>query len=94
MIKVGNSFYCIKDRYAGTNNDVLVHKADRQYTILQIRESSNRITLTTERLWGSYFYCLRKDERYWLFSDYFVSLPNYRKMKLDKINYTKENEQT
>lgn len=86
-MKVGDFYYCIRSRYSGKNGSMLVHKSDEKYEIKQIRESVNRITLKTECRYDDYFfYTIKKDDMYWSFNDYFVSLSDYRKMKLKKLN--------
>lgn len=84
-MKIGDTYYCIKDR---VSNGHIINKSGKKYEILNIREKYNRVTIENERNkpYYNYFYCLKDDKKNWLFSEHFVSLQEYRKMKIEKLN--------
>lgn len=84
-MKVGEIYYCIKDRF-NTNGDI-INKSGKKYEIFKIREKYNRVLIGTERgLNNLYFYCIKNDNKSWVFSEHFVSLQEYRKLKIEKLN--------
>jgi uncharacterized protein (UPF0179 family) len=87
-MKVGEIYYCIKDRISNNN---IINKAGKKYEILQIREKYNRVKIKSEKndtyhYHYNYFYCITNDNKSWIFSEHFVSLQEYRKLKIEKLN--------
>jgi hypothetical protein len=87
-MKVGDIYYCIKDRF--NNDNKIINKSGNKYEILFIREKYNRISITNESKFNNYFYCIIDDNKSWIFSEFFVSLKHYRKLKLEKIKKLNE----
>lgn len=83
-MKVGDIYYCIKDVY--NKDKKIINISNKKYKILEIREKYNRVIIETESRFLKYFFCIINDNKSWLFNEYFVSLQDYRKMKLEKLN--------
>ena len=84
MLKVGDKYYCIKNRDLYNN----VHKSDHVYKITRINLDYDYIGLNTElniEFDDGYFYSLIPDNEFYYFYDYFITLKEYRKQKLNKL---------
>ena len=96
-MKVGEVYYCIKDRYDG---DTIVNKSGKFYVIkmYDFNFDRNTIWLDNDSRTSIYFYSIRdnfsmrdmygnikKQRLCYIFSDYFISIRESRKLKLGKL---------
>ena len=81
-IKVGDRFYCIKNRWQYNNNS-----AGKLYSVKMFdkKVDSNTIWVDNEESSSSYYYVFEGSHQY-IFDEYFISLEKSRKLKLKKIN--------
>lgn len=84
-MKIGDRYYCIKDRYDSENK--LVHATGKSYKILEI--GTNMVTLEVENVQpdNHFFYVfISVDNFYYCFWDYFITTQEARKFKLKNLN--------
>lgn len=83
-INVGDKFYCIKNRDKSNR----IHRTGNIYKVSRLNLDYDFIGLNTElnaEFDDGYFYSLINDDKYHYFYDYFISMREYRKEKLKKI---------
>jgi len=86
-MKVGDKVYCIKDNIsdAGEEYEHVYHLNGNVYTIL--RCNSKLIYTTTENQYGDEYYSWYvESNEYKIFSNYFITEKEQRKLKLEKLN--------
>ena len=91
-MKVDDRYYCIKDRYDGNS---LVNKSGMIYEVrmYDFNFDKNTIWMSNESHMSIYFYRSMRDiygnikeQRFgYIFSDYFISLRELRKLKLKRL---------
>lgn len=86
-MKVGDKVYCKKKRkskWKSKYNSRVIYK-DEECTVVQIDRIQERIQIRCHN--GEFsFHIGEYDTDYYNFSDYFYSIVEYRKLKLEKIN--------
>lgn len=85
MVKIGDKYYCIKDRYHYYNN---INKAGKIYKVIRLNLEHDWVCLSTELVENSnneFFYSLIDDYECYYFYEYFISIKEYRKLKLQKL---------
>ena len=83
-MKVGDKYYCIKDRVEYfIDVNLPVNSSGEIYEITELYDFY--IYLSHDNVYG-YCYSIYPEDNEKLFNDYFISLSEYRKLKLEKLN--------
>jgi len=85
-MKEHDKVYCINDTYINGNIDVCRYIKHKTYIISQLCDDT--IWIKSENTISYYFTIDGNYNENRIFSDYFVTLQELRKIKLDKINET------
>jgi hypothetical protein len=82
-LKIGDKLYCKKQRYSKYSKYVL-YKWE-ECTIIDINNDKENLTISSREGECS-FHTGEYDIDYYNFTDYFYTLQDYRRIKLDKLN--------
>lgn len=79
-LKAGDKVYCINSRFN-------MHKQNNFYKIAEIRENHILITSDDKSNYksGVYSYRIKYDSLFQCFDDYFITIKELRKQKLEKL---------
>jgi hypothetical protein len=85
-MKIGDNFYCIKNRnIKGTNTNI--NSSHKNYKIIYFKnEDIVYLTSELDKDNTTYFYSTIEGTGYYYIYDYFITLKEYRKQKLEKLN--------
>lgn len=88
-MNIGDKILCKKSLIRKFNGDYKVVLKNKTYEILNIEnghveKSENRITTTSEN--GNKCWSFNKKETYFTFSEYFMTVKDIRKQKLENLN--------
>ena len=84
-MEIGDICYCFNNRY-NSNYDI-VHKENTLYKILYIGENLIKLEIEKSLSDNHYFYTIYDDVNCYYFHSHFLTKKQYRRKKLQKINY-------
>ena len=86
MIRNGEKFFCIKDRYYYRK---IINKSGKVYSVIKHDNSNSNVIIMDNESRDIDFYFLFNEidtTEHYIFNDYFINLQEYRRIKLGEIN--------